>query len=570
MEQTKAPWLSSYGKIPHTLNYFNGTMYEFLVRAAAPFPDLTAIAFENKKTTYRKFIENIEMCACGFYNEGIRKGDCVTIVAPNCPQALVVMYALNKLGAVACIVHPLSVENELTYFITKTNSKAVVVADLFYEKIRNIRKDVCAAKVVVISIGDELSFPMNLLYKLKTGKETKRFLQNEPIIGWKELLASGKNSKTVVEPSGNGNDTAVILFSGGTTGTPKGVCLTNRNMNALADQLRAANPFYDNESDSLLAAMPMFHGFGLAVCIHLALSAPVKCVLMPRFNAGSYCKTMLKHRCTFIAGVPTLFEKIQGEKIMKKADLSFLKAVFCGGDSITDAKREQLNAFLKEHHASVRIREGYGLTETVTACCCMPYDKEKEGSVGIPFPDNYIKIVKPGTDIELPYGEDGEIIISGPTVMKEYINEPEETASIMKTLSDGKKWIYSGDLGSLDADGFLYFKGRIKRVIITSGYNVYPEQLENIISQCDLVEACCVIGIPDPVKIQTVTAFVVLKNGAEHSEKTKKEIFDFCRKHIAVYALPREIEFCNGFPHTKIGKIDYKEMENNSINPSGH
>ena len=311
----------------------------------------------------------------------------------------------------------------------------------------------------------------------------------------------------------------------------------------------------------MLAAMPLFHGFGLGVCVHSILCGGGTCILVPRFTADSYSKLVVKYRCNFIAGVPTLYEALTRTKVMNKADLSCLKGVFSGGDSLSIELKKKFDTFLKEHKATIQIREGYGTTECVTASCLTPLTKAKEGSIGIPFPDTYYKIVKPGTDDELPYGEEGEIILAGPTVMKEYTNHLEETADTLHKDKFGTVWLHTGDLGYMDDEGFIYFRGRIKRLIVTSGYNVYPAQIENIIEKHDAVQMSCVIGVPDPYRMHKVKAYIVLKKGKVPSELLKQSILNHCKKYIAKYAMPREIEFRDDLPKTLVGKVAYRQLE---------
>lgn len=262
-----------------------------------------------------------------------------------------------------------------------------------------------------------------------------------------------------------------------------------------------------------------------------------------------------------MAGVPTLYEALLRLPNMKRADLSHLKGVFSGGDSLSVELKKRFDAFLKDHKATIQVREGYGTTECVTASCLTPTGLAKEGSIGIPFPDTYYRIVKPGTDDEVPYGEEGEITLAGPTVMAEYYNKPEETANTLHKDADGRVWLHTGDLGVMDEDGFIYFRGRIKRMIITSGYNVYPAQLENILDAHDFVHMSCIIGVPDPYKIQKVKAFVMLKPGVPANDETKQTLLDYCRKYIAKYAMPYDIEFREELPKTLVGKVAYRVLE---------
>ena len=340
----------------------------------------------------------------------------------------------------------------------------------------------------------------------------------------------------------------------------KGILLSNRNFNALAAQIIATNPFF-RPGHKMLAIMPMFHGFGLGVSIHSMVANGGHCILIPRFTPQSYAELIKKHKPNLIAGVPSLFEALLRVKEIEGADLSCLLGVFSGGDSLSVELKKRFDAFLKEHGASITVREGYGTTECVTASCLTPIHKQKEGSIGIPFPDTYYKIVKPGTQEEVPYGEEGEICLTGPTMMLEYVNHPEETAQTKQTHADGLTWVHTGDLGMMDEEGFIYFRQRIKRMIVTNGYNVYPSQLENILDGHEYVHLSCVIGVKDPIKMQRVKAFVVLKPGYVPTEACKQELMDYCRKHIAKYAMPSDIEFREELPKTLVGKVENAKLD---------
>jgi long-chain acyl-CoA synthetase len=275
----------------------------------------------------------------------------------------------------------------------------------------------------------------------------------------------------------------------------------------------------------------------------------------------TYADTLVKKKPDFIPGVPTLFEALLRAEKLRNADLSFLKGVFCGGDSLSVELKKKVDRFLVEHNGKIQIREGYGTTECVTASCLTPPFYSREGSIGIPFPDTYYAICKVGTVEHLPAGDEGEICLRGPTVMKGYLNNPEETAETLKRHDDGNVWLHTGDLGVIDEDGFVYFRQRIKRLIVTSGYNVYPSQLENIIDAHEKVMLSCVIGVPDPYKMQRVKAFVVLKPGIEPCDAVREELLEYCRENIAKYAIPKEIEFRSELPKTLVGKVAYRELE---------
>ena len=355
--------------------------------------------------------------------------------------------------------------------------------------------------------------------------------------------------------------TAVILYSGGTSGTPKGICLTDLNFNACAMQAMEAIGEEFRKGFKMLSCMPMFHGFGLGINIHTVLIHGACCILMPTFNSKSYADMLRRKHPNFIAGVPTIFEALLHMPQLDGLDMSFLLGMFCGGDSLSVELKKKIDAFLKAHNAHIQVREGYGLTECVTASCLTPKDDYREGSIGIPFPDTVYCIVKPGTDEQLLPGEEGEIILKGPSLMTGYLKMPEETAKTLRVLPDGDTWLYTGDLGVMDKDGYVYFRQRLKRMIITNGYNVYPSQLENIIDSCPEVSYSCVIGVKDPRRMQRVKAFIVPADGVEPTDELKEKIMEQLRLHIAKYALPREIEFRAELPKTLVGKVSFRQLE---------
>ena len=560
----KAPWVKNLGDIPAHLDYFQGSMYDMLKSVADKYPNNIAMDFMGRSTTYRQLLEHVERCAKALKTIGIRENDCVTIAMPNCPQAIAMFYAINMVGGIANMVHPLSSEKEIEFYLNESNSVTVITLDQFYHKIEAIRNNTNIVNVIIASIRDELSQPLKTGYMLTEGRKIRKIPDDAPVIRWQKFLNLSKSCFWRYKVERKPEDPAVILYSGGTTGTTKGIVLTNLNFNALSQQVIATNPMF-RPGDRMLAAMPIFHGFGLGVCIHTMLTQGGRCVLVPRFTAKSYSKLITKYKCNFIAGVPTLYEALLRLPNMEKADLRSLKGVFSGGDSLTIELKKKFDKFLYDHKAVIQIREGYGTTECVTASCLTPPTMHREGSIGLPFPDTYYKIVTPGTDEELPYGEEGEILLAGPTVMREYLHHPEETAQTLRRHADGLTWVYTGDLGVMDADGFVYFRGRRKRMIITSGYNVYPAQLENILEAHEAVQRCCIIGVPDSYKMQKVKAFVMLKPGFPATEETKQSILAHCRKNIAKYAMPYDIEFRENLPTTLVGKVAYRVLEDEEL-----
>ena len=575
----KTPWEPWMGSVPMHLEYFEGSMFDAVAKIAREYPRNIAFDFMGTPTSYPEMIAQIERCAKALSALGIREGDKVTIAMPNCPQAVFLFYGVNRIGAIANMIHPLSAEKEIEFYLNVSESETAITLNQFYQKFANILPNTQVKHLVIANIADALSPVMKLGFAVKNvidpiskalKKHTKpQFIKKVPrnadkVVLWQDFLKGAETVKGDYAVSRRSEDPAVILYSGGTTGTTKGIVLTNKNFNALGQQVIAANPIF-RPGDKMLAAMPLFHGFGLGVCVHTMLSQGGRCILIPQFTAKTYAKDLVKHRCNFIAGVPTLYEALLRLPSMEGADLSCLKGVFSGGDSLSIELKKKFDKFLADHKASIQVREGYGTTETVTACCLTPLTKAKEGSIGIPFSDVYIKIVEPGTDRELPYGREGEILLAGPTVMKEYMKHPEETAQTLRRHADGLTWVYTGDLGVMDEEGFIFFKGRAKRMIISSGYNVYPAQIENILDAHEKIQMSCVIGVPDSYKMQKVKAFVKLAAGVPASDETKAELLDYCRKHIAKYAMPYDIEFREDLPKTLVGKVAYRVLEEEEL-----
>lgn len=561
MNNPKAPWLASYGNVPKTLDYPDITMFEFIERTAKAHPDITAFDFLGSKCSFPRFVERINECARALAAIGVKEGDRVTVCMPNTPQGLIMFYACNVVGALANMIHPLSAEGEIEFYLNFSKSAVVLTLDAFYPKFARIKSKIPLVKTILIaSIADELDIIKKVGFKLTKGRKIAPVPKEDFIIRYPDFIKNGKSFTGNYRCHKKGKDAAAILYSGGTTGTTKGILLSNLNFNALSMQTAAAGNCIE-AGDRMLSVMPIFHGFGLGVCIHTALTNGMTCILVPQFNAKTYAQLLKKEQPNVIAGVPTLFEALLRSPDMDGVDLSCLKGIFSGGDSLSIELKKKVDAFLKAHGSSEQIREGYGTTECVTASCLTPKDFFKEGSIGVPFPDTYYKIVGTGTKNEVPYGTEGEICISGPTVMLEYLDNPEENADTLRVHDDGRVWLHTGDLGSMDSDGFIYYRQRLKRMIISSGYNIYPSQLENVIDSCEYVHMSTVIGVPDPYKVQKVKAFIVLKPGVEPTEEVKKKIFDHCARNIAKYAMPYEIEYRDSLPTTLVGKIAYTVLE---------
>jgi len=555
------PWLKYYSdNIFPNIEYPNKNMYQMVELVESKIPNADALEFMGLKLNYKKLLNLIDCCAQSLVKIGVKKGDKVTVCLPNIPQAVIVFYAINKIGAISNMIHPLSAPKEIEYFLTLTDSKFAFTTDFAFSNFEKIKDKVKLEKICVCKIQDYLKSMKRAGYWVLAGRKIPKIPERDNIIKWKQLLKLGENGTFTDFPKADKNDHATILYTGGTTGKQKGVVLSNLNFNALALQTGSQADVVIN--DKMMCIMPFFHGFGLGVSMHTALTFGGNIILVPKFTAEDFAKTFAKHKPEFVAGVPTLFTALTRSKTMINSDFSCLKGVFSGADTLPNDIKIQFEEFITERGATVPIREGYGLTETVTASCLTPPFEYRFGSIGIPFPDTLYKICKVGTQETVAPDEDGEICIAGPSVMVEYYKEKEETDLVLQTHADGHKWVHTGDLGSMDKDGFVYFKQRIKRIIKSSGYSVFPTQIENVLIDHEAVANCCVMGVPDSYQMEKIRAYIVLEDNYEYSKDLEDELLARCREYLSTWSIPREFVFRDELPLTKVGKVSYIELQN--------
>ncbi len=553
----RPPWYKYYED--NTINYPDLSIYELIEKTSITYPHNFAYEYYGKKVTYKEFIMKIKKTASSLVELGIKPRDRVTICMPNTPVAIITFYALNMIGATSCMIHPLSSKNEIEFYLNEANSKYILTIDLVYDKIMSIVDNTKLKKIIVSSISDDMSKFKYAMYWFFSGRKNK-IEKNEKAILYNELLKLGAYDKEFHGVKRHKNDEAVILYSGGTTGSPKGIILTNLCFNALVMQLQVAVKENAKPSDSVLAVLPIFHGFGLAVSIHTPLYIGAKVILVPDFSSRKFGSLIKKYNPSFIIGVPTLYEALLKTKLSRHG-LSHLTCAICGGDTLTPEFKKTVDEFLLKHGSKAKIRCGYGLTESTGACCLNPSKEYRDNSVGIPLPNMNFKIIKIGTLEEAEFMTDGEICISGPTVMKGYLNNPEETKKVIIRHPDGAYWLHTGDVGCMDSDGFVYFKQRLKRMIVSSGYNIYPSYIEDIIDANEYVETCAVVGIPHEYKKQVVKAYIVLKKGIKPTNNIKKEIKKYCEENLVRYSWPYEYEYRETLPKTLVGKIAYRDLE---------
>lgn len=539
------------------------SMFGMLRISAENLPDSLAYEYFGTECTYKNFVKKIEEISGAYHSFGVRKGDIVTIIMPNTPEAVTSIYALNRIGAIVNILHPLSAQEEIREHINRVNSKILLCVDICAEKIANIIDKTTLKKVIYASAGESMPFIMKKLYALKCIKNYKYDKSDSRYIAWKDFAAKACKTPEHIPTTEENKEASVILHSGGTTGTPKDIMLSNYNFNAFG--IQAVLTLRDvSAGDKILAILPIFHGFGLGVCVHVSFCFGTCSVLIPQFDAKKFAGILKKHKPTMIFGVPTLYDALLKSKGTDKIDFSFLKYAVSGGDTLPEKLEASVNEFLASHNSKIKICEGYGMTEGLAALSLSVGDNYKSRTIGKPLIGTHMCIVEPGTTNVLPAGEDGELCVSGPTVMIGYRNNPEETENTLRTHADGRVWLHTGDMAAIDSEGFVHYKLRIKRMMITSGFNVYPTQIESVVEELDFVDKCVVVSIPHQYKKEVAKAYIVLKNGTEKSAETKEIIRAHCKKKLMHYSVPYKYEFVDLLPKTAYNKIDFMKLQRES------
>ena len=566
LNSKERPWIRFYNKdrVKPNLTYSNTSIVGYLLETVSRFPEYIAYEYYGKTCTYRELYERVRDTAKCLRAQGVKDGDKISICMPNTPEAIIMFYAANMVGAIVSMVHPLSAENEIELYLNESESKLLFVLDMVYEKIHNIVDNTKIKKIIIGSIGDNLKPIKKILYKYKSHGKIPKIELTDDIMTWREFLNYGYDYDGEYASLKGPNDPAVILYSGGTSGDPKGILLSNLNLNSLALQCHKMINVA-NEGTSILSILPIFHGFGLGVCIHTPLCCGMKVILVPDFSPKKFLSEIKKHQPNLICGVPSLFESLLKNTKIGKHDLSCIKCLVSGGDFMSGNLKRLVDDCLHEHGSNAEVLVGYGLTESTAATCVTLNGMYKDNSIGVPFPDTYYKIVAIGTNEEVPYGTDGEICISGPTVMMGYINNVNDNLKVLREHNDKRIWLHTGDIGYMDADGFVFFRQRIKRMIVSNGYNLYPTYIENVLNTYPDVLTSVVIGIPHPKRVQVAKAYIVLKDGIKPSKEIEKKIKHHCEINLAKYSLPYEYEFRESLPKTLVGKVAYKKLEKENI-----
>ncbi len=543
--KVEKPWLKSYPEeIPSTISYDIQPLHGYLEKMVSRYPEKKALHFLGKDITFSDFHDKVKKFANYLQRLGIEKGDRVAIMLPNCPQSVIGYYGTLLAGGIVVQTNPLYTERELEYQLHDSGAKVILCLDLVFPKVTNVQNATRLEHVIVTRIADFLPFPKNLLYPFVQKKQANLVVdvsESETIHLWKSV--ERESNADVEVPCDPENDLALLQYTGGTTGFPKGVMLTHKNL--VSNTLMGAHWLYNctEGEEVILGVLPFFHVYGMTAVMNLSIMQGYKMVLIPKFDMKMVFEAIKKHKVTLFPGAPTIYIALLNSPLLKEYDISSIQACISGSAPLPVEVQEEF-----ERVTGGKLVEGYGLTESspVTHGNFL-WEKRVPGSIGVPWPDTEAIIMSLETGEALPPGEIGEIVVKGPQIMKGYWNKPEETAAV---LQDG--WLHTGDVGYMDEAGFFYVKDRKKDMIVASGFNVYPREVEEVLYEYEKVQEVVTIGVPDPYRGETVKAFVVLKEGAECTEE---ELDKFARKYLAAYKVPKVYEFRSELPKTTVGKI---------------
>lgn len=554
------PWLKYYSEEEINATLPECTIYEYLWENNKNHLDDVALIYFGKRITYKKLFENIDKAAKAFLSLGVKEGDIVSICSVTTPEIIYCLYALNRIGATANMLEPRNNAERICDYINKANSIYAVIIDAVYPKFKTILNKTCLKKVIVTNPVISLSAIYKILYSIK--KAHKSQFDNSKCILWKDFFNGYKHISEFSPALYNEKSRSVIVYTGGTTGVPKGAVLTNDNLNQIANMSLTSSAIGKERQDTYLMIMPPFIAYGLCG-IHSPLCVGKRIIVVSNFKPDMFSSLVFKYKPNHILGVPSFFETLASTK--KKIDCGFLKSLVAGGDKLTAEAEQRINSFLDSNNGKVHIRKGYGMTELCSGAIITTDSCNKLGSVGFPLVHNSVKIVNPDTDEELKYDECGEICISGPTVMQGYLNNETETKNVIKVDGDGKKWVYTSDWGYVDKDGCIFVLDRIKRMIIRpDGHNVFPSLIEQIICSHTAVQNCAVIGYPDPNERagKWPSAYIVLKNDfVDKQNLVLNELKALMKEKLPERDQAKYFFFCDVLPLTLVGKIDYKALE---------
>lgn len=554
------PWLKYYDQkfIDQTLPALSA--FEYVCQRSKNHLNDTALEYYGRKFTYADLIVNVKKTAGALRGAGVKKGDIITVVSIMTPEIIALFYAADMMGATLNLVDPRYSVEGIREYIEEVDSHLLVCLNVVYERCRQAAKRTNVEKVIVLSPADSLPPVMAVGYKLTTPDKNK-YASN--VIRWKQFIKGGEGQSTAAEPY-DPDHACVVVHTGGTTGSPKGVMLTDDCFNGIALQFQAYPKLF-HRGQKLMNVMPPFIAYGFACGIHLPLVLGFTVVIIPNLDPAKLGSLVLKHKPEHMFGVPTHYQQLASDPKLRDKDLSFIINYAAGGDSLSRGAEQTVNDFLAAHGARYPIAKGYGMTEVSSAATVAAGLDNKPGSVGIPMVNTVVAAFEPGTDQELPIGQRGELCISGPCLMKGYYNKPEETAILLRRHPDGRVWAHTGDMGYLDEDGFVFLDSRIKRMIIRhDGFKVFPSMIENVVSRHPAVHQCSVVGCADKDHTQGRLPFVYIVLKADTTAKKKqviRELERMCAEELPEYVQPAAYKFISSMPMTPVGKVDYRQLE---------
>jgi long-chain acyl-CoA synthetase len=554
------PWLKYYDQKFIDQTVPDCSAFEYVCHQNKNHLPETAIDYYGRRITYADLIVNVKKTAAAFRAIGMKKGDIATVVSVMTPEVIYAFYAADMIGATLNLVDPRYSAEGIREYIEEVDSHLLICLNVAYERCHQAAKHTHVERVLVISPADSLPLHLAVGYKL-TNPDKNRYKSN--VLHWKDFIAAGQNQSTNAEPY-DPQHTCVVVHTGGTTGSPKGVMLTDKDFNSIAQQFGAYEKLF-RRGQKLMNIMPPFIAYGYACGVHLPLVLGLTVVIIPNLDPAKLGLLIWKHKPEHLFGVPAHYQQMAASPLLKNKDLSFIRNYAAGGDAITVGAEQTVDAFLKEHGAEFPLAKGYGMTEVSSAATAAAGTVNKIGSVGIPLVNTVVSVFEPGTENELPIGERGEICISGPAVMKGYYNKPNETAILLHRHADGKLWAHTGDIGYMDEDGFVFLNSRIKRLIIRhDGFKVFPSMIENVISRHPAVHQCSVVGCTDRDHVQGRLPFVYVVLEPEADKKKRqiqRELRQLCREELPEYVQPVGYKFISEMPFTPIGKVDYRKLE---------
>ena len=560
------PWLKFYSEEARNAKLPKKTIYTYVKENNEKFKRNTAINYFDNKISYGSFLEYIDASAASFAELGIKKNDIVACCSATIPEMAIALYGLNKIGASMLALDPRRGVAEIKEFVKNSKAKVMLLLDLAYDHVAEMIPELPhLEKIVIISVDNYMPFVTRVLKQLKMPAPYIPY--SESVIRWKDFLQIGKNRMTETVEYGE-NDLAAITLTGGTTGAPKGVMISNDGFNAVALDFGNCGVSYTRDH-KFMDIIPAFSSYGIVASLHMPFSLGLELIMIPKFDADKVGYYIKKYRPAHTLLVPSHYEKLMKSKEMENGfDLSFFKTAGSGGDTMNAGLEAKLNGFLEKHGCKYPLSQGYGMSEASSAVSCCCNGNFKSLSVGYPLLTTTVSIFKPGTTEELNYGEEGEICITGPTVMLGYFNNEEETKKVLIKHPDGQVWVHSGDLGYLDEDGYLFIKGRIKRMITRfDGHKIFPVQLEGIIGKHADVESCAVVGVKDINHAMGLQALAVvqLRPGTD-KERAKEELYAMIENDAEERARPAFMKFVEEMPHAGMGKIDYNKLKNDFEN----